>query len=76
MGGVDLENNPGAVLLKLGLGLSEDAICPEFSWNEQLLLKEATRRSPMPCAYIYKRDTSRRRRKWSTRSRESSILWE
>lgn len=54
MGGVDLENNPGAVLLKLGLGLSEDAICPEFAWNEQVLLKAATLKKPFAVrVYVY-----------------------
>ena len=30
-----LKTNPGAVLLKLGFGLSEDALDPDFSWPEE-----------------------------------------
>ena len=41
MGGVTLSANPGAVLLKLGFGLSEDAIDPQFAWEEAALLKKS-----------------------------------
>ena len=34
LGGAALKTNPGAVLLKLGFGLSEDALDPDFSWPE------------------------------------------
>jgi hypothetical protein len=33
--------SPGAVLLQLGFGLSEDAVDPEFCWPEDILLKKS-----------------------------------
>ncbi|KAJ8603740.1 hypothetical protein CTAYLR_000260 [Chrysophaeum taylorii] len=48
MGGVALTVNPGAVLVKFGLGLSEDAIDPAFSWDEVALRKKAE--DPVPYA--------------------------
>lgn len=41
MGGVALTVNPGAVLIKFGLGLSEDALDPSFAWDELALRKKA-----------------------------------
>mmetsp|Transcript_9637 Transcript_9637/g.30891 ORF Transcript_9637/g.30891 Transcript_9637/m.30891 type:complete len:1963 (-) Transcript_9637:92-5980(-) len=41
MGGVALTANPGAVLIKFGLGLSEDAVDPAFAWDEAALRKKA-----------------------------------
>ncbi|KAH8085619.1 hypothetical protein JL720_7609 [Aureococcus anophagefferens] len=54
MGGVDLAANPGAVLLKLGFGLSEDAVYPEFAWDEPGLLKKCTTVRPFTMRlYVY-----------------------
>ena len=51
-GGVSLAANPGAVLLQLGLGLSEDAVDPDFAWDEAPLLKKAETLKPF-CLRVY-----------------------
>lgn len=44
--------NPGAILLKLGFGLSEDAMDPLFSWPEEELLRKVEERLPF-CLRVY-----------------------
>ena len=75
MGGAD-SGQSGAVLLKLGLGLSEDATCPEFA--ERALLKEATTKKPYAIRVVStRRDTSGVRRKWTSRHPYVKVsLWE
>ena len=53
-GGVALTANPGAVLLQLGLGLSEDAVDPDLNmnWQEAPLLKKAETLKPY-CLRVY-----------------------
>jgi len=51
-GGVAFTANPGAVLLKLGFGLSEDAVDPQFAWDEDLLKKKAVDVAPY-CLRVY-----------------------
>eukprot|EP00633_Aureoumbra_lagunensis_P005480 CAMPEP_0197308502 /NCGR_PEP_ID=MMETSP0891-20130614/6865_1 /TAXON_ID=44058 ORGANISM="Aureoumbra lagunensis, Strain CCMP1510" /NCGR_SAMPLE_ID=MMETSP0891 /ASSEMBLY_ACC=CAM_ASM_000534 /LENGTH=1990 /DNA_ID=CAMNT_0042792899 /DNA_START=20 /DNA_END=5992 /DNA_ORIENTATION=+ len=51
-GGIALTVNPGAVLLKLGLGLAEDAIDPQFAWNETQLKKKVVDLAPY-CLRVY-----------------------
>ena len=52
LGGAALKTNPGAVLLKLGFGLSEDALDPDFSWPEEELLRKAKDRVPF-CLRVF-----------------------
>jgi len=50
--GMMLDMNPGAILLKLGFGLSEDAMDPAFSWPEVELMKKVEERTPF-CLRVY-----------------------
>jgi len=50
--GIMLDMNPGAILLKLGFGLSEDAMDPAFSWPEAELMKKVEDRMPF-CLRVY-----------------------
>ena len=46
------DENPGALLLQLGLGLSEDANDPDFKWDELHLLEKFTDKRPC-CVRVY-----------------------
>ncbi|KAJ1449086.1 hypothetical protein M885DRAFT_622839 [Pelagophyceae sp. CCMP2097] len=53
-GGVALRANPGALLLKLGLGLSADALDPALMWRDAELLKKFDDQAPFQLrVYVY-----------------------